>query len=1216
MPMKTEENQLTKQHFASFYQFILKNGDTKNAEKLLDVYEKWNRSSLMIGFSGHFSAGKSSMIDYLLETSILPKSPIPTSANIVMIQSGNGGAQLYLEDGTICTYDEEAYNIDDIKTFAKTKGTIKKIDIHLQNSILPEGSTIIDTPGVDAADDTDGMITESSLHLMDVLFYVMDYNHVQSEVNLEFLKKVQKYGIPVFIIINQIDKHNPDELTFEDFFKKVKQTFDQWEVYPKSIYYSSIKDDNMEVNQASAIKSRLFSLMTDEKPTLYNIERSVRQIRDDHQHYLLASYENDVSNHGLQDIEEIDDFNERIEQVNEKLIQLKNKPKQIEDAFLHELNTTLKNAYLMPAKLRDKAHLFLEAQQNDFKVGLFGSKKKTDVERTKRSNDFLDDLQKNLETSIQWKLRDKWTELLAYYELDDPHMTEQIQTVMVSYDTEMLRDLIKPGAKITGDYVLVYTNDVSEDIKRKFKQKALHLLDLINNKAKEQLNKKLVAYETQYQQLEEANEKQKTLQKLQEYLAEQYRHMDQILEHPDASKSSLEQLDNALDTTYETKWPENVASVATVTDGGQADQKKEQTKPSPETTDLQINTLLSELTKTIDMISGLPSFETLIHDLTQKYERLQHRSYTIALFGAFSAGKSSVANALLGESVLPSSPNPTTAVINRINPINDTYKHGTAIVTIKDESTLIADIQKLINHFTVPAFDYLNELLTWIRQTNLVHSADLEKTSQNYLQAVLDGYDNMRSNMAQQKTVPVGELNDYVTDERKACFIASVDLYYDCPLTRQGITLVDTPGADSVNARHTTVAFDYIKYADAICYVTYYNHAFSRADKDFLVQLGRVKESFQMDKMFFIMNASDLAEDKSELETVRQYIEEYLISYGIRFPKLFPLSSRQTIQEKRDGKPLNNEVLAIEESLNHFIHEDLTSITKQAAVWDMQRTLNEMRHYVDALQWGAKEKEQFQASLKTEVASLKKWTDELHASTYTKKIDQKLEKQLHYVLERFSIRFHDMFKETFNPATITASGKEAQRQLENCLANLLEYSGYDLMQELRAVSLRIESFITELKQDVHRHYVNKVRDMDSAFMLPDADQPVLNTPEYEQAFQQLDAQSFPYELKQFKGTKAFFAKNEKEIMKDALLNRLYAYAKQYIDDYHEVMRETYTNQWYRMISDLQQWIYDHIDSYANRQTAMLTEKPADMQTLKENAHVLTSMLEKYEMAEV
>src|SRR5699024_2815431 len=114
----------------------------------------------------------------------------------------------------------------------------------------------------------------------------------------------------------------------------------------------------------------------------------------------------------------------------------------------------------------------------------------------------------------------------------------------------------------------------------------------------------------------------------------------------------------------------------------------------------------------------------------------------------------------------------------------------------------------------------------------------------------------------------------------------------DCDLTRKGITLVDTPGADSVNARHTNVAFDYIKEADAILYVTYYNHAITSGDKDFLIQLGRVKEAFEMDKMFFIVNATDLAESKSDLELVIKYVSEQLLQFGIRNPKIYPVSSK------------------------------------------------------------------------------------------------------------------------------------------------------------------------------------------------------------------------------------------------------------------------------------------------------------------------------------
>ncbi len=40
-------------------------------------------------------------------------------------------------------------------------------------------------------------------------------------------------------------------------------------------------------------------------------------------------------------------------------------------------------------------------------------------------------------------------------------------------------------------------------------------------------------------------------------------------------------------------------------------------------------------------------------------------------------------------------------------------------------------------------------------------------------------------------------------------------------------------------------------------------------------------------------------------------------------------------------------------------------------------------------------------------------------------IKERIERQLHYVLERLYIRFHDMFTEHFNPTTITDSGRKA-----------------------------------------------------------------------------------------------------------------------------------------------------------------------------------------------
>ena len=68
------------------------------------------------------------------------------------------------------------------------------------------------------------------------------------------------------------------------------------------------------------------------------------------------------------------------------------------------------------------------------------------------------------------------------------------------------------------------------------------------------------------------------------------------------------------------------------------------------------------------------------------------QEFTVALFGAFSAGKSSFSNALIGEKVLPVSPNPTTAAINRIRPVSVGKEDGTADVRLKTEMRMMEDV--------------------------------------------------------------------------------------------------------------------------------------------------------------------------------------------------------------------------------------------------------------------------------------------------------------------------------------------------------------------------------------------------------------------------------------------------------------------------------------------------------------------------------------------
>src|SRR5690606_15008797 len=143
-----------------------------------------------------------------------------TSANLVkVLKSSEDYAKVYSHSQKTLLF-QAPYNFETVKAYCKN-GDVTNIEIGKKTSLLPKGVTIMDTPGVDSTDDAHRISTESALHLADIVFYVMDYNHVQSELNFIYTKKLLEYGTNLYLIINQIDKHNESELTFKQFKQSV-----------------------------------------------------------------------------------------------------------------------------------------------------------------------------------------------------------------------------------------------------------------------------------------------------------------------------------------------------------------------------------------------------------------------------------------------------------------------------------------------------------------------------------------------------------------------------------------------------------------------------------------------------------------------------------------------------------------------------------------------------------------------------------------------------------------------------------------------------------------------------------------------------------------------------------------------------------------------------------------------------------------------------------
>ncbi|MEH7113426.1 dynamin family protein [Neobacillus niacini] len=1162
---KTETIPSLKNKILALYEYLIKQNDTENAEKTKQLAKKLQSGEYMIAFCGHFSAGKSTMINKVIGENLLPASPIPTSANLVRVRTGEEYAKVIFKNEKPRMY-LAPYDYELVKNYCKDGDQIEEIEISHADSQLPVNTVIMDTPGIDSADDAHRVATESAIHLADLVLYVMDYNHVQAELNFLFTKELTEAGKEIYLVINQVDKHKEDELTFEKFKESVQESFGAWGVKPARIFYTSLKVQDHKRNEFIQLKSFIAEKLQNKDHLLQqSIFHSLKKIAQDHVNHQRKTREEE-----LQPIFEV--LNELTEEEKQQLTKtyqsistnlqtLEKGVKETEKEIDDEIAKIMKNAYLMPFQTRQLAEAFLEAAQPEFKVGFLFSKQKTLEEKNARLDRLYQDLVDKTKSQLEWHLREYLIAALKHNGLDNQELQKSAQAFSIEIPIDMIVQTVKPGAMVSGEYVLHYTEDLANGIKKIARDGILNFKDVLIPALEAKTNQLTKIYQEEFHNLEQFVTALAARTKFEQETA---------ITEAAVVKLLNESIENNKDDYFLFKQEEEEAEVV---HGQPLTETKEVKKNKPlltkttvtkksetEAARSHLQSTVSRLHQSAKLIDSLPGFKKLAKELEDKADRLEHKGFTVALFGAFSAGKSSFANALMGEKVLPVSPNPTTAAINKIKPITDRYQHGTVLVKFKEKNAMLEDVNRSLKLFDLQGSN-LETAANEIEKVLLEKGQEgiTEKTHYAFLQAFKKGFNLHGEQLGTILETDLNEFADFVALEEKSCFVEWIELYYDCELTRKGITLVDTPGADSINARHTGVAFDYIKNSDAILFVTYYNHAFSKADREFLIQLGRVKESFQLDKMFFIINAIDLAENEEEKDTVADYVTEQLIKYGIRDPHLYPLSSLLALKEKLEpNTDIQSGMGDFEGDFYHFISNDLTEM----AITSAGNELNRVKQLVDKLIQSSKEdqsvKDQRRSELEKQKSMIKSILEEQNPDGLQNRMTQEAEELLYYIKQRVFLRFGDFFKEAFNPATLRDDGRNLKKAVQSALDEFLESLGFDFAQELRATTVRLDVFAGKVLTDYHtaltRHIIEKNKDISFSTFEMKHDGEI----EFPIAFSNLNKQLFTKAVSYFKNPKSFFEKNEKKLMSDELYSVLNLPADDYLKAEGEKLIHSYT----------------------------------------------------------
>ena len=110
----------------------------------------------------------------------------------------------------------------------------------------------------------------------------------------------------------------------------------------------------------------------------------------------------------------------------------------------------------------------------------------------------------------------------------------------------------------------------------------------------------------------------------------------------------------------------------------------------------------------------------------------------------------------------------------------------------------------------------------------------------------------------------------------------------------QDVSIVDTPGTNAILREHEVLTTDYIPRSDLVLFITSVDRPFTESERSFLEQIRNWGK-----KIVVIINKTDIMEEQSELNEIRQFVSlnaKKMLGFE---PKIFTLSAKDALKQKK-----------------------------------------------------------------------------------------------------------------------------------------------------------------------------------------------------------------------------------------------------------------------------------------------------------------------------
>ena len=235
---------------------------TNEGERDLSMWQSecaksWIQGKVKVAFIGEFSAGKTSIVNRLLQDGDphaiqLPVSSKATTAIPTYISGRKGGGKatyrFYTPDSILKEISEDTFRRVSKEVLEEVGGIssmIKYFVMAYANKGL-ERLSILDTPGFSSQDEVDEQRTMEVINECDALFWVVDVN--SGTLNTRSIRVIRQYlHKPLYIIINKVDTKSPSEVKQAE--QAIRATCSKEKLQVKGFIYMGMKTPLDELHQ-------------------------------------------------------------------------------------------------------------------------------------------------------------------------------------------------------------------------------------------------------------------------------------------------------------------------------------------------------------------------------------------------------------------------------------------------------------------------------------------------------------------------------------------------------------------------------------------------------------------------------------------------------------------------------------------------------------------------------------------------------------------------------------------------------------------------------------------------------------------------------------------------------------------------------------------------------------------------------------------------------